>query len=70
MFPVRNFISRATVWKGSILMGASGGGDDMTFCATWAAAAQDDWFRRREGWWRLGVAFFCVCIERARAALR
>lgn len=50
------------------MMGASGGGDDMTFCATWAAAAQEDWFRRREGWWRLGVAFFCVCIERARAA--
>lgn len=47
MFPVKNFISLATVWNGSILIGASGGGLLMTFCATLYAAAHDDWFRRR-----------------------
>jgi hypothetical protein len=47
MFPVRNFISRATVWNGSIFIGASGGGLLIMFCATFTAAAQDDWFRRR-----------------------
>lgn len=51
MFPVRNFISRATVWKGSIFIGASGGGVLMMFCATLTAAAQEDWSRRREGWY-------------------
>ena len=49
MFPVKNFISRATVWKGSSFMGASGGGVLMMFCATLTAAAHEDWFRRRGG---------------------
>jgi hypothetical protein len=47
MLPVKNFISLATVWNGSILIGASGGGLLMTFCATLTAAAHEDWFRRR-----------------------
>jgi hypothetical protein len=47
MFPVKNFISRATVWNGSIFIGASGGGLLMMFCATLTAAAQEDWSRRR-----------------------
>jgi hypothetical protein len=47
MLPVKNFISLATVWNGSIFIGASGGGLLMTFCATLTAAAHEDWFRRR-----------------------
>jgi hypothetical protein len=34
------------------------------------AAAHEDWFRRREGWWSAGRVAFCVYIERESAALR
>lgn len=38
-------------------------------CATFTAAAHEDWSRRREGWCRLGTAFW-LWMERGRAALR
>jgi hypothetical protein len=33
----------------------------MTFCAMFTAAAHEDWFRRREGWYRLET--FCVLLH-------
>jgi hypothetical protein len=37
------------------------------FCATFTAAAQEDWFRRRDGWYRF--ATFCVLLLRCSAGL-
>jgi hypothetical protein len=45
-------------------MGASGGGEDMTFCATLTAAEPVLVGCRREGWWSVGVVALWVCIER------